>query len=98
MYRKFYKLSIIGNLPPTILHIPNRNNGILECWNEGCGDRVIGDIAWMHGCMDAWMYLDHAVMQSCQPAIPPFSQSSKPIIPFFQHSIIPVAERSGAKF
>jgi hypothetical protein len=30
--------------------------------------------------------------------ITPIPQSSKPIIPFFQHSIIPIAERSGAKF
>jgi len=34
MYQKFYKLLIIGNPPPTILHIPNRNNGIMEWWNN----------------------------------------------------------------
>jgi hypothetical protein len=27
--RKFYKLLIIGNPQPTILHIPNRNNGLI---------------------------------------------------------------------
>jgi hypothetical protein len=26
---------IIGNPQPTILHIPNRNNGIMEWWNGG---------------------------------------------------------------
>ena len=30
MYRKFYKLLIIGNPQTTILHIPNRNNGMVE--------------------------------------------------------------------
>jgi hypothetical protein len=30
MYRKFYKLLIIGNPKATILHIPNRNNGMME--------------------------------------------------------------------
>jgi len=34
MSRKFYKLLIIGNPQPTIPHIPNRNNGIMECWNN----------------------------------------------------------------
>ncbi len=34
MSRKFYKLLIIGNTQPTTLHIPNRNNGIMECWNN----------------------------------------------------------------
>jgi hypothetical protein len=30
MYRKFYKLLIVGNPQPIILHIPNRNNGMME--------------------------------------------------------------------
>ena len=34
MSRKFYKLLIIENLQPTILHIPNSGNGIMECWNK----------------------------------------------------------------
>jgi hypothetical protein len=34
MYRNFYKLLIIGNPQAAILHIPNRNNGIMECWNR----------------------------------------------------------------
>jgi hypothetical protein len=34
MSRKFYKLLIIGNPQAAILHIPNRNNGIMECWNR----------------------------------------------------------------
>jgi len=25
---------IVGNSWPTILHIPNVNNGIMECWNN----------------------------------------------------------------
>jgi len=34
MSRKFYKLLIIENPQPTIPHIPNRGNGIMECWNN----------------------------------------------------------------
>ena len=34
MCQKFYKLLIIENPQPTILHIPNRNNGIMEWWNN----------------------------------------------------------------
>jgi hypothetical protein len=29
MYRKFSKLLIVGNPQPIILHIPNKNNGII---------------------------------------------------------------------
>ena len=35
MYRKFYKLLIIGNSQSTILLIPTGNDGIMEWWNNG---------------------------------------------------------------
>jgi hypothetical protein len=35
MYRKFYKLLIVGNSHPTILFIPTGNDGIMEWWNNG---------------------------------------------------------------
>jgi hypothetical protein len=34
MYRKYYKSLTIGNFQSTILHIPNRNNGMMEYWNN----------------------------------------------------------------
>ncbi len=35
MYRNFYKPLIVGNSQSTIFFIPNRNDGIMECWNDG---------------------------------------------------------------
>ena len=58
----------------------------MEWWNNG----VIGYWEILPGCMDTWIHVDHAVMQSCNHAIPPLPQSSKTNIPIFQHSIIPV--------
>jgi hypothetical protein len=44
---------IIGNPQPTILHIPDRNNGMMDCWKDGVmGSWGVGigknDIARMH--------------------------------------------------
>jgi hypothetical protein len=86
MYRKFYKLLIIGNFQTIILLIPTWNDGVLGYWGVG----VLGDIALMHGCMD--------VRRSCSHAIPPFPHSPNPQNTTFQHSIIPIAERSRTKF
>jgi len=33
------------------------------------GNDGMDDIAWMHGGMDAWMYVDHAIMHPCSHAI-----------------------------
>jgi hypothetical protein len=91
MYRKFYKLLIIGNPQATILHIPNRNNEIMECWNR--------EIIAFHAVICQGRKL------AVKPVVPTISavgvylpEGRHPIIPFFHHSIIPIAERSGAKF
>jgi hypothetical protein len=70
MYRKFYKMLIIGNLQATFLHIPNRNNGI----------------AWVHGCTEpsnhaVMQTCRHADMQLCNSPLPQFSKTN---IPLFQ--------------
>jgi hypothetical protein len=91
MYWKFYKLLITGNLQATILHIPNRNNGIMECWNR--------EIIAFHAVICQGSKL------AAKPVVPIISavgvylpEGCHPIIPVFQHSIIPIAERNGAKF
>ena len=86
MSREFFKLLKIGNPQSTILHIPNRNNGIMECWNN-----EIKRCDQENNC-------------SQLPSFPLFAagvylpEGRHPIIPIFQHSNIPIAERSEAKF
>jgi hypothetical protein len=91
MYGKFYKMLIIRNPQATILHIPIRNTGIMECWNR----EIISFYAVI--CQSRKL--------AAKPMVPIVSavgvylpEGRHPIIPFFQHSIIPIAERSGAKF
>jgi hypothetical protein len=82
---------IIGNPQATILHIPTGNNGIMEC----CNREIITFYAVI--CQGRKL--------AAKPVAPTISavgvylpEGRHPIIPFFHHSIIPIAERSGAKF
>jgi hypothetical protein len=43
--------------------------------------------AWMHGCMVAWMYVVHAVMQSCShAAMQSFNQTNPTILPISNYT------------
>jgi hypothetical protein len=63
----------------------------MECWNKEiiafhaviCQDRKLAAKPVAPGISAVGVYLP---------------EGRHPIIPFFQHSIIPIAERSGAKF
>ena len=92
MYRIFYKFLIIGNPYAAILHIPNGNNGIMECWNR--------EIKAFYAVICQGRKF------AAKPVVPTVSavgvylpEGRHPIIPFFQHSIIPTScERSEPKF
>jgi hypothetical protein len=91
MYRKFYKLLIIGNPQAIILHIPNRNNGIMECWNREI-------IAFYAVICQGRKLVTKSGGSSVSAVGVYLPEGHYPIIPFSQHSIIPIAKRSGAKF
>ncbi len=68
MSRKFFKLLIIGNPKPTILHIQTRGVGGMGRWGDGemgrwddmmmrCWGVGVFGIVILHGCMVAWMYV-----------------------------------------
>ncbi len=78
MSRKFYKLLIIGNPQLTILHIPNRNNGIMECWNND---------------LNRWNQENNCSQLPSFPLFAAgvyLPEGRHPIIPLFHHSIIPI--------
>jgi hypothetical protein len=76
MSGKLYKLLIIGNPEPTILHIPNRNNGIMECWNN-----EIKRWGRVNNCSPGFPLFAAGVY---------LPEGRHPIIPLFHHSIIPI--------
>jgi hypothetical protein len=89
MQRKSYKLLIIGNLQLTILHIPNRNNGIMEWWNN--------EIIAFHAVICQGRAATPAVLPDYAAGVY-LPEGRHPNNPIFQHSIIPIAERSGANY
>jgi hypothetical protein len=79
---------IIGDYHPTILFLPTRNNGMMEYWN---GESNRGNfITFIRNYQYQYRFKKFPISQ--------YSSLPKSIIPIFQHSIIPIAERSGAKF
>ena len=83
MYRKFYKMLIIRNPQATILHIPIRNNGIMECWSR---DTIT---FYAVNCQSRKL--------ASKPRVPIVSALGV-YLPEGRHSIIQIAERSGVKF
>jgi hypothetical protein len=94
MSRNFYKLLIIGNLQSTILHIPTGNGGIThQSWEFYHVDKELS--------RPFFLFPGNGGKTSSPPGLrrrrlfAHVSQGHHPIIPFFQHSIIPInCERS----
>jgi hypothetical protein len=92
MQRKSCKLLIIVNPQPTILLVQARGNGVL-------GEGEDGESGHWSLVISHWWKKEniklHSIVQGCQP-LPDFAagvylpEGRHPIIPFFQHSIIPV--------
>jgi hypothetical protein len=88
MYGKSYKLLIIWDFQITILHVPKRNNGIMEWWNNV--------IKAFHAviCQGRILAAKQAVFQYSAVRVY-LPEGRHPIIPIFQHSTIPInCERS----